>query len=430
MAAVGTGLTACGPPLIQMRQDDKALGWIATQHDAMCGRVESWASIASGSRTIGGLVRMADETRRVLEDLGAQVEIVAVPPEPVVDADGRVVEQELGPVVIATRHADAERRVLLACHLDTVFAADDPFQSVTRGEDGSLHGPGVTDAKGGIAIMLTALEALERDPLAGRLGWTVILNSDEEVGSPGSAALLRSHAPGHAAGLVYEPALEGGDLVSARKGSGNFAVVVRGVRAHAGREPEKGRNAVVAAAALAAELDRMGRRENGVTVNVARIEGGSAYNVVPDLAIVRFNARVTNEAELREVESFLAQQLTAANEDRAGDGIHFELHGEFRAPPRPITTAMKRLMDEVDACASELAIAFGWRPTGGVCDGNRLSAAGLPTVDTLGARGTGIHSTRERLIAESLTERAMLSALLLRRFADGRFDSERHGSDE
>src|SRR5438045_4705341 len=181
-------------------------------------------------------------------------------------------------------------QLLLTGHMDTVFAADHAFQETRWLEDAVLNGPGVADMKGGIAVMLAALKAVERSPRADRIGYEVVINSDEEVGSPASAALLAQAARGKRAALTYEPAaLPDGTLAGARPGSGNFTLIVRGRSAHAGRNPEDGRNALVAAADLALRLDQLKR--DGLTVNPARIEGGSPGNVVPDLAILRVNLR-------------------------------------------------------------------------------------------------------------------------------------------
>ena len=172
----------------------------------------------------------------------------------------------------------------------------------------------------------------------------------------------------------------------------------------------------------AAQDEELAAGRNGVTVNVAKLEGGGPYNVVPDLAIARFNVRVETVADMHDVERELREAVRRTGE---AEGIRAELHGEFRARPRPVCSRMRVLMDEIATCAAELGIAVEWRPTGGVCDGNRLAAAGLPTVDTLGPCGGGLHSSDEHLDVDSLTERARLSALLLMKLAAGDIDAAR-----
>ena len=152
------------------------------------------------------------------------------------------------------------------------------------------RGPGVIDAKGGLVVLLTAIDAVERSDLAGNLGWELFLNTDEEIGSPGSAAFFAEAAKRNHLALLFEPAMPDGALVSERKGSGNFSLVVRGRAAHAGRDFSAGRNAIVAAADFAVAVHRLNGTIPEVTLNVARIDGGGPANVVPDLAVCRLNA--------------------------------------------------------------------------------------------------------------------------------------------
>jgi glutamate carboxypeptidase len=279
-----------------------------------------------------------------------------------------------------------------------------------------MNGPGVADLKGGLVVMLTALQALERSPFAPGIGWEVLINPDEEVGSPGSAGLLEACARRNHVGLLYEPALANGTLAGARKGSGNFTAVVRGRAAHAGREFHQGRNAIVALAEYTRGLDALNGRREGVTLNPGKVEGGGAVNVVPDLAILRFNVRISSTEDGQWVEA----QMDALEQALGRrDGIRVQRYGAFARPPKPISLPNERLFAAVAECGRMLDIPIAWQPTGGCCDGNNLAAAGLPNVDTLGVRGGGIHSEREYVILDSLTERAKLSALLLMRLAGG-----------
>jgi glutamate carboxypeptidase len=299
--------------------------------------------------------------------------------------------------------------------MDTVFAADHPFQQTQWLEDGALNGPGVADMKGGLAVMLAALGAVERSPAADRFGYEVVINSDEEVGSPASAALLARAAQGKRAALTYEPAaLPDGTLAGARPGSGNFAFVVRGRSAHAGRNPEDGRNALLAAADLALRLDTL--RREGLSVNPSRIEGGSPSNVVPDLAILRVNLRPRDPAIEAAAKQAVASAVDAVAAER---DVRIELTGGFGRPPKPLTAAAEKLFGLVKQAGTDLGQQIAWQPSGGVCDGNNIAACGVPVVDTMGVRGGKIHSAEEFLIVDSLAERAALSALTILRLAEG-----------
>lgn len=387
----------------------------------MLAQVLAWSAIPSGSQHLEGLARMADALADAFGRL-APVERLTLAPQRVISADGRLHERPLGAALRLRIRPEARWQVLLVGHYDTVYGADDAFQQPRWNADGTLNGPGVADLKGGLAVMLAALAAFEAEPEAVRagLGWTVLLNPDEEIGSPGSAPLLAAEAARHDIGLVFEPsALPDGTLAGARKGSGNFTITLRGRAAHAGRNPQDGRNAIVAAADCVLGLAALADPVAGLSVNPAKIDGGSAVNVVPDLAVVRFNVRV---AEPAQPAGFLAAVQQLCTQVEARHGCTAELAGGFTRPPKPLDARQRALYDFVAATGARLGLTLGRRDTGGVCDGNNLAAAGLANVDTLGVRGGAIHSPQEFLIVESLAERAGLAALLLARIGADELD--------
>lgn len=391
--------------------ESRALDAIDGAH--MLRQTLRWSAINSGSRNIAGLAAMAAELCAAFAPLG-DMRLLPAAESTVMAADGRETPQRLGDVLHLSVRPEARTRVLLTGHYDTVFDAAHPFQTPVMLSDGRVNGPGVTDMKGGIAVILAALSAVEAAGMAP--GYDVILNPDEEIGSPGSAALLAETAMRVSAGLTYEPALPDGTLASARPGSGNFSVHVAGRAAHAGREPEKGRNAVVAAADLALRLNAL--KASDLKVNVARIDGGGPNNVVPDSAVLRVNIRPeTLEAEARCIRALDAAMAAVA----AAHDVETHRHGGFGRPPKPFDGRQQRLFELVRETGADLGLAIGWKPAGGVCDGNNLAATGLAVVDTLGVRGGAIHSADEFLIPESLAERARLSALLLMRIARNGF---------
>jgi len=381
--------------------------------EPMLDQVLAWAVVNSGSRNLGGLERMADLLADAFAALPGMLRLEHAQPVEAVDPGGKTVHLKHGRHLHLTVRPTAPVQLLLTGHMDTVFAADHAFQQTRWLEDGVLNGPGVADMKGGLSVMLAALKAVERSPNADRLGYEVVINSDEEVGSLASAALLAQAARGKRAALTYEPAaLPDGTLAGARPGSGNFAIVVRGRSAHAGRNPEDGRNALLAAAELALRLDALKR--DGLTVNPSRIEGGSPSNVVPDLAILRVNMRPRTpqiEAEAKRKIDAIIAAITAERE------VEIKLSGGFGRPPKPLTPEAEALFDLVKRAGADLGQAIAWKPSGGVCDGNNIAACGVPVVDTMGVRGGKIHSAEEYLITESLGERAALSALAILRLA-------------
>ncbi|MCX7677266.1 MAG: hydrolase, partial [Alteraurantiacibacter sp.] len=308
-----------------------------------------------------------------------------------------------------------ERRLLLTGHMDTVFPADDPFQQVRWLDEETINGPGTADMKGGIAVILAALGALEVSPAAARIGYDVLLNSDEETGSLSSAPLIAELARGKFAALTYEPAaLPDGTLAHARGGSGNFSVIFRGRAAHAGRNPEDGRNALVAAADCAVRLKQMSHAD--LPINPARIDGGSPSNVVPDLAVLRFNIRPKNAAAAQAFQSDFNDLLHLIEKLH---GVSAHSHGGITRPPKPVSRQAQKLFDLVRDTGEALGQAISWVASGGVCDGNNIAACGVPVVDTMGVRGGAIHSASEYMIVPSLKERAALSAIVLHRLAEG-----------
>ena len=381
--------------------------------EPMLDQVLAWSAINSGSRNLLGLERMAEILADAFSALPGVLRLENPATVEAVDSAGRNISVGHGRHLHLSVRPTAPVQLLFTGHMDTVFAADHAFQETRWLDDGVVNGPGVADMKGGIAVMLGALKAVEKSPLADRLGYEVVINSDEEVGSPASAALLARSAQGKNAALTYEPAaLPDGTLAGARPGSGNFAIVVRGRSAHAGRNPEDGRNALLAAADLALRLAEA--RRPGLSINPSRIEGGSPSNVVPDLAVLRVNLRPTTPADEQDARALIDQTITTV---AAAHDVAIDVTGGVGRPPKPLTEEAEALFNLVKQAGADLGQAIGWQPSGGVCDGNNIAACGVRVVDTMGVRGGKIHSMEEFLIVESLAERAALSALTILRLA-------------
>ena len=380
-------------------------------------RLARWCRQNSGSGNLLGLRQMADLLAADFGALpGAAVE--RLPGGDFVDLDG--VTHPTGDMLRITAHPDAPRRVLLAGHYDTVFGVDDAFQTATVRPDGTLHGPGAMDMKGGLLVILESLRALETGPQAGELGWEVLISADEEIGSPASrprweAAARRAHL-----GMVFEAALANGGCVRARRGSANFAAIVRGRAAHAGRHFEDGRNAVAAAGELAAAFHALnGQLPAGTIVNVGKIQGGGALNVVPDEARVYLNCRIVRRADLAVLEAALEAEVARVD---GQEGFSVAWVKGVARPPREATpeleTAIAAWHDTARACGLSAAVG----DTGGGSDANLLQAAGLTTLDGLGVQGEGLHSAAEYCDLKTLPDRVRLATTFLHRAARGDFD--------
>ena len=382
--------------------------------DAACAapmleQILDWSAINSGSRNLPGLSAMAGRLADAFSVLPGDLHRLPATAATSVAPDGREDPMPLGDNLRLTVRPQAPLQLLFTGHMDTVFPVDSSFQNCAWLGDDVLNGPGVADMKGGIAVMLASLRAFEASPLRDRIGYQLILNSDEEIGSPGSAALLADAARGKQAAFTYEPsALPDGTLAGARPGSGNFSIIVTGRSAHAGRNPADGRNALLAAADIALRLERLVR--DGLTVNPAKIDGGSPNNVVPDRAILRVNMRPRTPDDQAHAQAALGAILDAVARER---DVSVHVHGGFARPPKPMDERALALFGLVRSCGRMLGQDIGWRDTGGVCDGNNIAACGVPVVDTMGVRGGSIHSADEYLIVSSLAERASLTALIL-----------------
>ncbi|MDQ0463974.1 glutamate carboxypeptidase [Caulobacter ginsengisoli] len=405
------------------RDDQMILDSLSERGGDLVGRAVDWCAINSGSRNTAGLTDTLKVLVKASEDSLPGGELTLEPLAPTVEiaADGSEKVQKYTPSILVTARPDAPVQVVLTGHYDTVFPAESRFQAVTTRADGALNGPGIADMKGGISMLLGALEAFEAHPDAKNVGYRLLLSPDEEIGSLASGPVLaRIGALGHV-GLTYEPALADGTLASERKGSGNFHVKITGRAAHAGRDFALGRNAITAAARIAGALDGLNGKRDGVTLNVARIDGGSPLNQVPDIAVVRFNVRFPDA----EAGGWLRLKIEEAMKAGQGDGLTVSLHGGFTRPAKPFNAAQSALFGAVKEAGALLGQEIAWKSSGGVCEGNNLFAVGLPNVDTLGVRGGDIHSENEFAWPDSFAERARLSALILMKLASGEIDA--HG---
>lgn len=403
-------------------EEARLLDELGLRERAMIALVSDWARINSGSRHRQGLELMRTQLVEAFAELGGEIEEVALPRGELIESDGTLRSVEYAPALRIRRRPESDVRVALTGHYDTVFPADSAFQEVTEGTFGTLVGPGVADMKGGLVVMREALMCLERSSEAARLGWEVLISPDEEIGSPGSRHALAALGGWAHVGMTYEPALPDGALTGARKGSGSFVLVARGKAAHAGRDFELGRNAVVAAARFATGLAELNGVRDGVAFNVGQIDGGGPSNVVPDLAICRFGVRIPTDADARWAEGEMARLLDAAC---TRYGIVAELRGGFTRPPKPMAPGNLRFFEFTRAVGAALGQELVWRDTGGVSEGNNLWGAGCPNVDSLGVRGGKLHSSEEFVVVSSFVERARLSALMLMKMASGAFDVHR-----
>ena len=363
-----------------------------------------WCSQNSGSENRTGLAAMLG----LLEAGFARLPGATVTPVKLTGTTAQALRIKVRPA--------APVQLLFSGHYDTVYGAADPFQECTRLDPDTLRGPGVIDMKGGLVVMLAALEAFAQTPHATNIGYEVLLNPDEETGSFGAAPLFLEAAGRHRLGLVFEPARPNGDLVRSRMGTGNFSVTSHGRAAHAASAKQDGRNAIAALAEYLTAAARLPAELPGTLLNIGSIRGGGpATNVVPDFAEALLDVRVTHLAERPVMEARLQALLAPLN---AREGFKVTLGGAFNRPPMEATPVTESAFAAWRQCGLDLGQApVGWVHTGGGSDANNLSAAGLPCLDGLGPIGDRLHSAEEWVLLPSLAARAQVAALFLHRLA-------------
>lgn len=376
--------------------------------------LQSWVNINSHSENLVGLEEMIHALKTTFSSLEGEIKEITLPPYKKIDSKGLIGEIPVGKALSITKHPQAPFKVFFGGHMDTVYPTTDPFQKGVL-LDQQYKGPGAADMKGGLLVLFKALEALEQSPYAGKIGWEVLINPDEEIGSPSSEFLLKQAAKRNQLALIFEPSFPDGSIVHERKGSINFTIISRGKAAHAGRDFYSGRNAISALARFILGVETLTNRYKGITVNVGHVEGGGAANIVPDLAICKVNIRITHPKDFSITKESLEEMVKGSV---SPDGIAMEIYQHSERPPKPFDEKQQRVFEQLKACAAKFNIDLKWQSTGGVCDGNILAAAGLPTIDSLGVVGGNLHTADEYLLVDSLWERARLVAFYLMKLAN------------
>jgi glutamate carboxypeptidase len=305
------------------------------------------------------------------------------------------------------RWGEGQGGVLLMCHLDTVHPLGTLASFPWRIEGRRAYGPGVMDMKGGLALVLTAVEALGQ---AGRLPErpiTLLCTSDEETGSNTSRQLIESLAVEHQLVLCFEPGMPDGSVKTWRKGIGDFLLRVHGRPAHAGVEPEKGINAILEMVRQIQGIEAWGDLGPGVTVTPTVIAGGTATNVVPAMCEVKIDVRVmTIEQQAGIDAAFQALEPVTP-------GARLDLEGGWNRPPMERTESIAATFERVREIASSLGLSLTEGGTGGGSDANFVAPLGVPVLDGLGPVGWDAHTTVESLDLDSLAPRAAILAGIL-----------------
>lgn len=316
----------------------------------------------------------------------------------------RVTHGTAGDHLVATLGSGG-RQVMLLGHFDTVWPIGSLAGMPVEVRDGRLHGPGTFDMKAG--LVLSVLAASVAAPHLRDTTLRFVFTTDEEVGSTTSRELIEVEARASAAVLVFEPALPGGALKTARKGVGTYRLAVHGVSAHAGIAPQDGASAISELARQVLALDALQAPERGTTINIGVVAGGTRSNVVAEQAHADVDVRVTTAGEQSRIQAAIAASTPA---DRR---VQVTWQGGFERPPLERGPHVARLFDVARQAGASLGLDVREGATGGASDGNFTAALGVPTLDGLGAIGDGAHARHEHVEIASLADRAALAAALI-----------------
>ena len=329
-------------------------------------------------------------------------------------------QAQFGNHLIATHtgNAPAGPRILLIGHIDTVFSEGEaqrrPFAISQQNGGRIATGPGVLDMKSGVLIGMYGLHILISAQEANYKQATFICNSDEEIGSPSSKPLIQELARQADAVIVLEPGRAKGTVVSSRRGSGQYRVEVRGVSAHAGVEPQKGRNAILELSYQVQKMQALNGTVPGTTLSVGIIHGGERVNVVPDLAYCEMDVRVSDGARLQAIEA--AMRKVAAKTVLQGTSI--TLSGGMACMPFE-RKGNEQLVQLAKEAGNELGLKIEDVGSGGASDANNAAVVGVPTIDGLGAGGGLAHNPGEYIELDYLPTRIALLAGLVRKIGAG-----------
>lgn len=320
-------------------------------------------------------------------------------------------QHEYGNNLYAIRRGSDKARILIIGHMDTVFPQGEPERRPFTIKDGKAFGPGILDMKSGLLLGIYALDLLCAAGEENFGSITFVCNSDEEIGSPGSKPLIKQLAGQADVALVLEPGRQLDEVVTARKGVGNYRLEVRGVASHAGVEPEKGRSAILELAHKIIAMQALNGTIPGVTVNVGVVGGGERGNIVPDHAHALIDIRAADRDGIAAVEKAFHH---IASQQHVPD-TESTISGEMCHYPFEATQANQSVFKLAQAEAERQNIKLRGVSTGGGSDGNTTAALGIPTLDALGLAGGLAHNPGEYIVIDSIAPRMVLLAGLMER---------------
>jgi glutamate carboxypeptidase len=380
--------------------DDRLLNYLNDRHGQMFSLLQELVCINSGSHNKAGVDAVG---RVVAEALGACGPTVS-----------QIAESHVGDQLVARSPCAPERggQMLLVGHMDTVFAPNSDFQDYR--EDGMhAYGPGVIDMKGGLVAGIFALKALAAAGMLQRIPIVFVANSDEEIGSRRSKAVIRAEAEKSACAFVLEAGGANGEVVTARKGNLSARLAVSGRAGHAAFAGAGKSSAILELAHKTLAIEALNDPARGISANVGTVAGGIGPNTVAAHAEARLDLRFSRPED----EEGLKDRLVQIVDETVVNGTAASLEIISGRPPMPANEANLGLYAHVKKVAGRLGIAIDSEFRPGVSDANFIAQTGTPVIDGMGPTGGRDHSPDEFLLKSSLPKRALLVAWVLADFA-------------
>ncbi|MGD8962895.1 MAG: M20 family metallopeptidase [Desulfobacterales bacterium] len=380
---------------------------IASRYDQFVSDLETVVNIDSGSHYTEGLNQVAGffqerfdrirwkTTRHAFDD--GKVPCLEVSNRPL-DGD------------------DAALDLLFIGHMDTVFKEGTTARRLFSKDDKRAYGPGVCDMKGGLVTMLHVAEVLQQTGTADNIAIAMAFNSDEEIGSRVSRPWYESLAKRSRCVFVFEPWRATGERLLHRKGGGVFYVTCHGRAAHAGVAPDDGANAVIELAHQILAIKELARDERGTTVNVTVVSGGTAANVIPDMAKASVDVRIAELEEAQRIED----DFNALSHNIQTPDVRVEVAGGINRMPMVPSEKTIQLWEQIKTIGEAIGIDMKLTSTGGCSDGNFTASLGIPTIDAMGIRGGGAHGLDEYVELDSIVPNVHLMCEIVKGFAEGR----------
>jgi len=368
------------------------VGDLEDKQQEMINLLEILVNIDSGSNFKEGVDKVGEVLKNEYESIGFSCKVME--------------EKKVGNHLILQDKTGNNPSILLIAHMDTVFKKgtvnDRPFYI----QNNRAYGPGVADMKGSQVTLLYAMKYLKARYPESLKKVIILLNSDEEIGSPTSRKIIEELSRNVEYALVMEPARKDGSLVTSRRGGGTYKLKIKGKSAHSGVAPEDGHSAIEEMGHKIVKLSELTNHDKGISINVGKVTGGEATNVVADTATLLVDVRVSNDEQSESIE----QQIEEICETPDVQGTEIELTGGIRRPPMELDQENRELLNIIKNVGESLNIEVSHTHTGGGSDASFPSHLGVATVDGLGPVGGEMHSEKEYLEIDSITERTILLA--------------------